>query len=120
MSKKILIFDDDEDIQSICTFILEEAGWEVKAYADCSDVIDRIKAYQPDVILMDNWIPNEGGVIATRQIKADPVLQKIPVVYFSANSDIEQLAASAGADSYLPKPFDLDVLTQTAADWLNQ
>ncbi|WP_448701897.1 response regulator [Mucilaginibacter sp. AW1-3] len=120
MSKKILIFDDDEDIQLICTFILEEEGWEVKTYADCCNIIDRIRAYQPDVILMDNCIPNEGGVIATKLIKADLILQKIPVIYFSANNDIEQLAAAAGANHYLPKPFDLDVLKQTATNWLSK
>lgn len=120
MSKKILIFDDDEDIQSICIFILKEEGWEVKTYPDCNDILNRIRAYEPDVILMDNWIPNEGGVIATQQVKADPILKRIPLIYFSANNDIEQLAAAAGADNYLPKPFDLEVLKQTAADSLKR
>ncbi|WCT10712.1 response regulator [Mucilaginibacter jinjuensis] len=120
MSKKIMIFDDDEDIQSICTFVLEEEAWVVKTFSDCSDIIARIHTYKPDVILMDNWIPDEGGVIATRQIKADPILKTIPVIYFSANSDIEQLAATAGADLYLPKPFDIDVLKQTVANCLSK
>lgn len=60
---------------------------------------------------MDNWIPDEGGILATRKLKAFEQLKDIPVVYFSANSDIQTLAAEAGADSYLAKPFDLDDLT---------
>ncbi|MBE9586680.1 response regulator [Mucilaginibacter sp. JRF] len=110
--KKILIFDDDEDIVSICTFILEEDGWEVLAYEDCNYLSERIISFAPNVILMDNWIPEEGGITATRQIKANSSLAHIPVIYFSANSNIETLAANAGADLILSKPFDLDQLRQ--------
>jgi two-component system cell cycle response regulator DivK len=64
----------------------------------------------PEVILMDNWIPDTGGIIATQTIKQDPELKTIPVVYFSANNDIQSLAKQAGADTFLPKPFDIDEL----------
>lgn len=66
----------------------------------------------PDVILMDNWIPDDGGIVATQKLKSDEVLKEIPVIYFSANSEIELLANKAGAEAYLPKPFDLDDLEQ--------
>ena len=59
---------------------------------------------------MDNWIPDTGGIIATQTIKSQPDLMKIPVIYFSANNDIESLAKQAGADTYLEKPFDLTEL----------
>jgi two-component system cell cycle response regulator DivK len=111
--KKIIIFDDDEDILSICTFILEEAGWQVFSFADCVNVTDHVAAIVPDVILMDNWIPEEGGIVATQQLKANAALRHIPVVYFSANSEIERLAETAGADMFLAKPFDLDILKET-------
>src|SRR6195952_1104221 len=107
---KIIIFDDDEDILSICVYILEEQGWEVHAYTNCNNIIERVSAIAPDVILMDNWIPDEGGIIATQKLKKDEKLKHIPVIYFSANSDIQLLAAQAGAESYLAKPFDLDDL----------
>jgi len=110
--KKIIIFDDDEDILAICSYILEEDGWQVTAFPDCNNLIDHISTIKPDVILMDNWIPDEGGIVATQLIKATKSLQHIPVVYFSANSDIETLAATAKADMYLPKPFDLDKLKE--------
>ncbi|TSJ36373.1 response regulator [Mucilaginibacter corticis] len=111
--KKVLIFDDDEDILAICTYVLEDAGWEVIAYTDCRDVIARTAAFRPDVILMDNWIPDEGGIVATQILKKDPVLQRIPVIYFSANSNIGELAITAGADHVLAKPFDLEDLRLT-------
>jgi two-component system cell cycle response regulator DivK len=111
-NKKIIIFDDDEDILSICTYILEELGWEITSFTDCNNVVERVNSIQPFVIFMDNWIPDEGGVVATQKIKNTPGISDIPVVYFSANSDIRLLAEQAGAEHYLAKPFDLDELTK--------
>ena len=110
ISKKIIIFDDDEDILSICSYILEEQGWEVHTFTDCNNIIEKVSGIVPDVILMDNWIPDAGGIIATQTLKKDDELKKIPVIYFSANSDIQLLADHAGAETYLAKPFDLEEL----------
>jgi len=118
--KKIAIFDDDEDILSICTYILEEKGWTVHVFTDCSNIIQKVGKVIPDVILMDNWIPDDGGITATRQLKSEVELKKIPVVYFSANSDIQSLAEQAGADTYLAKPFDLDDLETTILNALTK
>jgi DNA-binding NtrC family response regulator len=109
-AKKIVIFDDDEDILSICSYILEEQGWEVHTFTDCNNIVDKVSGVSPDVILMDNWIPDAGGIIATQTLKKDDQLKNIPVVYFSANSDIQLLADHAGAETYLAKPFDLEEL----------
>ncbi|WP_202913772.1 response regulator [Pararcticibacter amylolyticus] len=110
MSKRILIFDDDVDILSICSFILEEQGWDVHTSPHCNDIVNNVRNIQPDVILMDNWIPDSGGVIATQTLKKEDDLKNIPVIYFSANNDIQSLATQAGADTYLEKPFDLTEL----------
>ena len=69
-----------------------------------------VKEIGPDVILMDNWIPDSGGIVASRTIKSNEELQHIPIVYFSANNDIKALAQEAGADAFLAKPFDLEEL----------
>jgi|SRR6185503_15783603 len=108
--KTIVIFDDDEDILSICSFILEEQGWKVYSFTDCNQITEKVSAVLPDVIIMDNWIPDDGGIIATQTLKKNETLKHIPVVYFSANSDIELLASHAGAEIYLAKPFDLEEL----------
>ncbi|MGI4750739.1 MAG: response regulator [Janthinobacterium lividum] len=110
MTKKVLIFDDDEDILAICTYILEEQGWEVNTFSNCNNIIEKVESIMPDVILMDNWIPDSGGIVATQAIKQQERLKHIPVIYFSANNDIKTLAQQAGADSFLAKPFDLEEL----------
>lgn len=108
--KRVIIFDDDEDILSICNYILEEQGWQVYTFSNCNDIVDKVSGINPDVILMDNWIPDVGGIAATQLLKNNDLLKNIPVIYFSANNDIQILARQAGADTFLAKPFDIDDL----------
>ncbi|MGE6218195.1 response regulator [Nubsella zeaxanthinifaciens] len=110
MSKRVYIFDDNKDILELCTLILEGAGYETRTSSTSNNIIDQVAAFVPDLILMDNWLPDVGGIAATQELKKHPVYQSIPVVYFSANNDIKALAQAAGAESYLPKPFDIDEL----------
>jgi CheY-like chemotaxis protein len=107
LKKKVLILDDDLDILQICAIILQKKGFDVKTLNHSNDVWEQVKNYLPDVILMDNWIPGVGGIEATQLLKSDPALQNIPVIFFSANSNVVQLAKEAKADYYLQKPFDI-------------
>ncbi len=106
-TRKIIIFDDDEDILSICNYVLQDQGWEVHTFTDCNNIIEKVSRIMPNVILMDNWIPDTGGIAATKTLKSAEKVNNIPVIYFSANSDIQLLASQAGAETYLAKPFDL-------------
>jgi len=119
MNKKIFIFDDNTDILDLCTLILEDAGYEIKTSATSNNIVDQVSAYMPDLIFMDNWLPDVGGIDATQAIKADPSLKHIPVIYFSANNDVKALAETAGADTYLPKPFDIQELEDVVSRYLN-
>ncbi len=112
MKKRVLICDDDTDILFICSYIFEKQGCEVHTRTHCNNIVEMVKEVEPDVILMDNWIPDSGGIIASRALKNDNTLQHIPIVYFSANNDIKALAQEAGADAFLAKPFDLEELEQ--------
>ncbi|RNL50669.1 response regulator [Pedobacter jejuensis] len=106
-TKKVFVFDDNRDILDLCTFIFEDAGYDVKTSESANEIEEQVAAYMPDIIFMDNWLPDLGGIQATRAIKNNPDLKHIPVIYFSANNDISSLAEQAGADSYLSKPFDI-------------
>lgn len=106
-NQKVFIFDDNVEILELCTEILNDMGCEVKTSPTTSDVEEQVTEFMPDLILMDNWLPDISGVEATKLIKANDDLKHIPVIYFSANSNIGELAALAGADEYLAKPFDI-------------
>jgi DNA-binding response OmpR family regulator len=110
MRKRVLILDDDLDILQICTIVLKKKGFDVLTLNNSNQVVDQVKAYQPDVILMDNWIPGPGGIEATRTLKMGADTHDIPVIFFSANSNVTQLAQEAQADYFLQKPFDISEL----------
>ena len=101
MAERILVYDDDADILEVCATILRMKGYEVLCKDNCKTLIADIENYNPHVILMDNWLPDIGGVKAVQLIKSTPALKNIPVVFFSANSHVEELAKEAGADFML-------------------
>jgi two-component system cell cycle response regulator DivK len=109
-NKKVFVFDDNVDILDLCTIILEDAGYDIKTSSTSNNIIEQVMAYTPDIIFMDNWLPDVGGIDATRALKKHNTLKNIPVIYFSANNDVESLAQQAGADGFLSKPFDIQEL----------
>jgi CheY-like chemotaxis protein len=120
MNKRVLILDDDIDILHICTIILSKKGFDVQTLNNSNQVVSQVKTLQPDVIIMDNWIPGPGGIEATRMLKETPETRDIPVIFFSANSNITQLAHEARADYFLEKPFDITELEAIVQMAINQ
>jgi CheY-like chemotaxis protein len=118
--KKILIFDDEAAILEVITIIFEENGYDVRISETSHDILEKVSDYQPDVILMDNWIPKIGGVEATKLLKSTEEFKHIPVIYVTANNDIVALASEAKADDYVSKPFNLDDLEAIVAKHLKE
>ncbi|HKO80902.1 MAG TPA: response regulator, partial [Chitinophagaceae bacterium] len=114
--KKVMIYDDDTDLLEVCSLILQSKNFEVITKDRCNSILNDLREYQPDVVLMDNWIPDTGGVNATRLIKESESFQHIPVIFFSANNDVNDLAIEAGADYALQKPFDIAELENMVAN----
>jgi two-component system cell cycle response regulator DivK len=104
---RVQIFDDDPDILELCSVILKSKGHVTQGSTTCVNVLEKATSFQPDVILMDNWIPETGGVEATLQLKKDPATKNIPVIFFSASNDVREFAMKAKADYYLKKPFNI-------------
>ncbi len=117
--KKVLIFDDETSILEVIFIVLNDLGYEVEVSETADDIIKKVTDFQPDVIIMDNWIPVIGGVEATKLLKATAEYKNIPVIYISANNDIASLAHEAMADDYVPKPFDLQDLEEKVLKWIN-
>lgn len=120
MSARVLIFDDEIDILELCIYILESNGYEVTTRQTCVNVIDVLAEVTPDLIIMDNLIPETGGIKATLAIKGHPDFKNIPVIFFTASNEAERLAALAKADAFLGKPFDLKILEKTVKEMLKQ
>ena len=111
---RVAIFEDNRYLRESLFKLLETSDQFtcVGAFAHCERVIENIEETQPDVILMDNWIPDIGGVKAIRLLKSYPQFSQIPVIFFSANNNVGELAKEAGADYSLQKPFDISELEE--------
>lgn len=108
MAGSIFIFDDDKDVLMMCGIVLESQGYAVNTCNVTDDIINRVSGVKPDLVIMDNKIPPYGGINAIQALKKDPLTSDIPVLFFSANIQVEQMSQEAGADAYIQKPFDLD------------
>jgi DNA-binding NtrC family response regulator len=112
MKNTVIIFDDDAEILQICAIILEARGFRVVTENNCENVAQKILDAGAHVVLMDNSIPDAGGIAATKTIKQTDTVSHIPVIFFSANSNVVAMSQQAGADFYLAKPFDINQLEE--------
>ena len=107
MKKRVLIYDDDLEILAVCKIILEQQNYVVETRPFCDNIIEDIGQIRPGLILMDLWIPTIGGEAAIMLLKNDKTNAQIPVVLFSANTDVSIIAKRANACGFLKKPFEI-------------
>jgi len=118
----ILIIDDYRDIRVLTELILSDAGHTVISARDGVRGVQLAVSDQPDLILMDLALPCLDGCAATRQLKANPGTQHIPVVAFTVQITQDALAraGAAGCVTVIPKPFEIDRLLHEVAAVLAQ
>lgn len=109
MGKHILIIDDDALLRRSLAFNLEQAGYRTSTAASAEDALNLARRDSPDLILLDIGLPGMDGLDALRafQQQAD-----IPIIFVTARRrEVDQaLGLELGADDYVTKPFDLNVL----------
>jgi len=111
----VQIVEDEPDNREIIRTVVEDIlGYETVLAADGDVALLVTLRRKPDLILMDLMMPVLNGFEAIKALKADAATAAIPVVAISALSRARdhQQALDAGADDYLSKPFDLDLLAQ--------
>ncbi len=110
--KRILIIEDDRDINELVRYNLEREGFEVLSLFDGGQAFDMVLTRKPDLVLLDLMLPECDGLEICRQIKEDPKTKKIPILMITAKgteADIV-IGLSLGADDYIPKPFSPSIL----------
>ncbi|MFZ2736980.1 MAG: response regulator [Burkholderiaceae bacterium] len=106
---KILFAEDEVDVQSVATLALEMiGGFTVKACNDGLAVLEQVKAFAPDLILLDVMMPGMDGPTTFEHLRADPETASIPVIFFTAKvlGDEVQRYKAMGALGVIAKPFD--------------
>lgn len=110
-TKKIFIADDDPDILAILTMMLRTSKYEVDASTNANDVF-KYSNNLPDLILLDIWMSGLDGRDICKRLKEDKLTKKIPVIFVSANSNIEEITKQYKAQGFIAKPFEMSHLLQ--------
>ncbi|MFA7414541.1 MAG: response regulator [Rhizobium sp.] len=101
----LLVVDDDTRIRDLLHRYLTEQGFRITVAADAAEARRKLEGLNFDLLVLDVMMPGESGLSLTRSLAAE---KKIPVILLTARSEAESRIAGleAGADDYLPKPFD--------------
>ncbi len=113
-TKKILVIEDDEDIKYPLLVRLEHLGYEVCSAADGREGLFDIITLQPDVIVLDLFLPSLSGEEICKSVREheDPAISGIPIIMVTAKgSQADQIVGRMiGANAYLTKPFEFEDL----------
>ncbi len=111
---KILLVEDNEINRDMLSRRLERKGYQVIVAVNGAEGVSKAQSEQPDLVLMDLHLPVLDGWQATRQLKADPQTQAIPVIALTADAITgeREKALAAGCDEYDTKPVDLPRLLE--------
>lgn len=107
--KKIYIVEDDKQITESLNHYLEKWSFDVKVATDFQKIMEDIREYQPDLVLLDISLPFYNGYFWCGEIRKE---SEVPIVFLSsANENMNiVMAMNLGADDFIAKPFDLEVL----------
>lgn len=109
MSRTILLVDDDALMRRSLAFHLERAGYHVHTAANAEDGLSSVRHSPPDLVILDIGLPGMDGLDALRQLKTQ---HNLPVIFLTARRrELDEVVGlEMGADDYITKPFDVDVV----------
>ena len=109
---RILLVEDHEEIWDFLSRRLKRRGYDVVLAHDGQDGVDKARAANPDIILLDMNLPVMDGWTAAGKLKAEPATAKIPIIALTAHamSGDREKAIGAGCNDYHPKPVDFSRL----------
>ncbi|ADB38142.1 hybrid sensor histidine kinase/response regulator transcription factor [Spirosoma linguale] len=113
-ARRIVIADDDTEI---CHYLTDELSGEytIFAYANGEDAYKGIVREKPDLVVSDVMMPVMDGMALCRKLRANPLVNHIPVILLTAKTEESSnaLGFELGADAYITKPFNIDILSKT-------
>jgi two-component system, OmpR family, alkaline phosphatase synthesis response regulator PhoP len=111
--KKVLFAEDNESLTKIVLYMLQKEGYEVIHFPSGEGVVEGVKKHRPDLVLSDVMMPVKNGMTILREIKADPEIRDIPVIFLSSNNNDVNIkdGMAMGAADYILKPFSIEDLS---------
>jgi len=113
MTRTCLVVDDSRVVRKVARRILESNGFEVTEAADGQIALDACRLHMPDCVLLDWNMPVMDGLEFLRALRKEFGPDNPPVVFCTTENDMTHIEAalSNGAQEYIMKPFDEDILT---------
>ena len=108
MKLRVVLAEDDPDIQLVARLALKRADFDVTVVSDGAAALARVRELQPDIVVLDWMMPEMDGLEVCTHLKADPATAGIPVVFLTAKSQESEIrrGLELGALGYITKPFD--------------
>jgi len=121
-AKKILIVDDEPDVASLLTLLLRSQGYEAVVASDGRQGLELARKENPDLIILDIMLPGLDGYKIARMLKFDESYSHIPIIMLTAKVQEKDkaLGLETGADEYLTKPFDTQLLLKKVKEILER
>lgn len=103
---RVLLVEDDRSQAMFCEAVLRKQGMDVMVATDARQALDQLRAFGPDLVLVDLHMPGIDGIKLTTLIREDPQLALLPIVFLTGEQDEAKRfdAMRAGGDDYLTKP----------------
>ncbi len=110
--KKILIVDDEAINLEFFDVMLTKLGFIIDKAEDGVEALEKVKKFNPDLIILDNIMPKMSGWEVTKTLKSDPRYRGIPIIMFSAMDDAKNKVEGfeLGIDDYITKPYNFSVV----------
>lgn len=104
---RVLIIDDDPDLQHVVSRMLDGDGFSVCAVSSAEEAFDHLRAESADLLVIDWNLPGMTGIEFCRRLKAERSWARLPVLFLTAHSSSQDIveAFDAGADDFVSKPF---------------
>lgn len=118
--KRILLVDDEAQLVELVKMRLEANGYQVLTAYDGKEALDMAKKEMPDLIILDLMLPKIDGYKVCRMLKFDEKYKKIPIILFTARAleADKKVGMEVGADDYITKPFEPELLLMKIKDFL--
>lgn len=118
---KVLIVDDESGFTKLVKLTLERSGnYQVLEENDGSQAWLTARDFKPDIIFLDVVMPKADGGEVAQQIRSDPLLEKVPVIFLTAIVSQKESHHEFGGFPFLAKPVSIDLIKQTIAEHLGK
>jgi DNA-binding response OmpR family regulator len=111
MAFHILVVDDDADVRDVLTRFLKRRGYVVESAVDGEEAISAVRAHDPDLMLLDIYLPKKSGLDVLYEIRDDNLHTRTIALSGVPDDRMVQSSKELGAVAFLPKPFDFTSLT---------